>query len=288
MRSIVVTATTLLVVLLAPAAGADGGGRAEDVAVGSGRVWTTLDNRVVAVDPATGRIEAPAIHTGGYGAGLAVDGRTLWRLQPHSLVAASVSTRRVRFRTRLRAAHSPQAVAVGGGSVWLASIGPWHAGKGGVLVPDGPGIVLRIDPVSGAVRARVRIGRGPQAIAVGDGSVWVLNGRGLGADDTLDRIDLQTNHVVASMPVPHWSTSVAVGRRCVWVVSEPQSAGGVVTRIDARTNRPVTRRIPRSWIPAAVVLAAGSVWIADPGVAQLIRVDPRTLRVTGRVGLPLG
>ena len=325
MRALTAIGASVLIVVFAPGAFADGGGRAESVVAGGGRLWTTVQDRVYAVDPLSGQVRAPSIPTGVYGTALAIEGRTLWRLQPHSLVAVDVSTRRVRLRTgfgqaaytfaagrgavwvpsfdsdtltkidaktgarrwRLRVPHSPQAVAVGNGSVWLVSIGRWHSVHGGVVVPDGPGVVLRLDPATGAVRRRIRTDRGPAAIAVGKSAVWVLNGRGIGADDTLNRIDARTNRVVASIPVPHWSSALVVGRRYVWVVSEPRSAGGVVTRVDIRTSRTVTRRIPRSWIPAGVALAGGGVWVADPGVAQLIRIDPHTLRVTKRVSFPI-
>jgi streptogramin lyase len=76
---------------------------------------------------------------------------------------------------------------------------------------------------------------------------------------------------------------VTVGRRYACVVSEPRSAGGTITRVDLRTTHAVTRPIPHSWIPQGVVLASGGVWVADPGVAQLIRIDPHSLRVTKRV-----
>jgi len=49
----------------------------------------------------------------------------------------------------------------------------------------------------------------------------------------------------------------------------------------------VTRPILHSWIAQGVVLAVGGVWVADPGVAPLIRIVPHTLRVTRRVSFPM-
>jgi PQQ-like domain len=311
--------------LMAANAWGDGGGRAESVGVGGGKLWTTVRNGVVGVDPVTGRIGA-TIATGGNGRVIGAGGTTVWVVVgPRRLVGADPARRRVRIRVRLhhatyvgavgygavwlpgfatdtltkinartgkhrwdaRVPHSPIAVTAASGSVWVASVGRWHKGQGGVMVPDGPGIVSRLDPASGDVRARIHVGKGPQAAATGDGALWILNGRGIGASDTLDRIDMQTNKVVASIGVPHWSSAVACGRSYCWVVSAPKSAGGVVTRIDPRTNHAVTRRIPKSWIPAGVVAVRGRVWVADPGVAQLIRIDARTLRVMKRVKIPL-
>jgi hypothetical protein len=54
-----------------------------------------------------------------------------------------------------------------------------------------------------------------------------------------------------------------------------------------RSGRAVSRWIPHSWVPAAVTVAGGGVWIADPGVAQLVAVDPQTLHVTKRVAFSL-
>ena len=100
-------------------------------------------------------------------------------------------------------------------------------------------------------------------------------------------IDLRTNKVVASIKVPHWASDVACGTRYCWVVSEPKSAGGVATRIDPHSNKTVSRSIPNSWVPAAVVVVEGYVWVADPGRAALIRIDPQTLRVSKRVIIPV-
>ena len=323
MRALASVALALVAAVFVSGAAADGGGRAESVAFGAGQLWTTVQDRLVSVDPVTGR--SREIRTGVYGTAIAVTSRTAWRLQPHSLFGVNLSTRRVRVRLgfghaayalaagygavwlpsfgsdtltkvdgrtgmrrwQVRVAHSPEAVTTGDGSVWLASTGRWHKGRGDTMVPEGHGVVLRLDPMTGAVRARVLVDRGPTAIAFGAGDAWVLNGRGIGADDTLNRIDAGTNRVVASIRVPHWSSAVTVGRLYAWVVSEPKSAGGTITRIDLRTNHGITRPIPHSWIPQAVALASGGVWVADPGVAQLIRIDPHTLRVAKRVTFPV-
>jgi hypothetical protein len=322
--ALVCSLSVILACAFVRAAGADGGGRGEDVAAQGVRLWTTILDRVVGVDAASGR-KVASVRTGSYGTQLAVGEKLVWQLQPWELTAIDPSSQRVDMRIRLlhatyalatgydavwlpsfaedtlrkvdarngrrqwetRVAHSPQAVAVGAGSVWVASIGRWHKGRGGVVVTDGPGIVSRVDPETGMVNARIAVARDASAIAVGAGAVWALSGRGERSADTLDRIDARTNRVVAAIRVPHWPAAVAVGRRYVWVVSEPRSAGGVVTRIDPNSGRAVSRTIPQSWIPQAVTVAAGRIWIADPGVAELIEVDPRTMRVIGRVALPV-
>ncbi len=100
----------VVLVAFARGASADGGGRAETVAFGDGRLWTTMRDRVVAVNPATGRRTAE-IPTGGWGSVLAVANGTLWRLQPHSLVGVDLSSRRVRARIGLGQASYALAAA---------------------------------------------------------------------------------------------------------------------------------------------------------------------------------
>ncbi|MFL5922041.1 MAG: YncE family protein [Gaiellaceae bacterium] len=325
MRFALVLPAVLVLVAFARGAAADGGGRAEAVAYGSGRVWTTVRDRVVAVDPVTGRTLG-GLGTGVFGNAIVVANGTLWRLQPHELVGIRVSTGRVRARVglgqasyalaatanavwtasfdsdtltkaearsgrrvlRVRVPHWPMAIAAGSRAIWVASIGRAHSVRGGVIVPDGRGVLARVDAASGAVRARILVGRGPRALALDGDTVWVLEGRGVGARGQVDRVDVPRGRVMSSVKVPHWPEALAVGRRYVWVVSSPRSAGGVLTRIDKRTLRTVTQRIAGSWVPAAVTLAGGGVWAADPGVAALIRINPHTLAITKRVTFPVG
>jgi hypothetical protein len=305
-------------------AAADGGARGADLAGQGARLWTTILDGIVGVDAVSGK-KVVSVATGSYGTQVAVGRGNVWQLQPWKLTAIDPLSRRVRMRVPLLHAtyalatgygavwlpsfaedtlrkvdahsgkrrweahvgHSPQAVAVGAGSVWVASIGRWHRGQGGVVVTEGPGIVSRIDPDSGTVEAQITVESDASRIAVGAGSVWVLSGRNQHSSNILDRIDPETNDVVASIRVPHWSTALAVGGHYVWVVSAPRSSGGFVTRIDARSGRAVSHPIPHSWIPQAVAIVAGRIWIADPGVAELIRIDERTLRVSKRVHLPV-
>ena len=330
MRVRTAAASLLLALAVTSSGNADGGGRANDVALANGRIWTTARGALVRIDPGTNRVVGSRIYAGvgfqgariasGEGAVWALDVRALAMIDPsagrpsagrlrrtirlrhktYALAAgygavwlpsftddtlASVDARSGRRRTEIRVAHSPQAVAAGAGSVWVGSIGRWHKGPGGVITLDGPGIVSEIDPVTGSTRARITTCRGPEALAVKRGSVWVVCGRGVGADERLDRIDVRAKRVVDSFRVPHAAAALAVDARFVWVVSSPRGAGGVLTRIELATGQSRTRSIPHSWYPAAVAAAGGHVWVADPGVAGVIRLSAETMRVTGRVVL---
>ena len=72
-----------------------------------------------------------------------------------------------------------EAVVATSGAVWVASIGPWVVDRHGAFSPTGAGVVTRVDPRTDRIVARIRVGRGPGALAVADGAVWVTSFRGL-------------------------------------------------------------------------------------------------------------
>jgi hypothetical protein len=194
----------------------------------------------------------------------------------------------------------PLSVAVASGAAWVASVADW----------TDPGTLTRIDAGSG--RRRVLLGRHgtPQAIAVGDGSVWVqvaekgtnrvlqfgpggrlrsvtgvgtdgwLTADGLGAwvcchDRTLLRIDRSgQTHSAFSLPTdgPVWAAAGSI-----WF-----PGAGVLDRLDERTGR-ARARIPLEGA-ADVAAANGSVYAL--GTHALVRIDAATDRVLERRTLP--
>ena len=132
-------------------------------------------------------------------------------------------------------------VAVGAGAVWLAGD------------PFGRE-VWRIDPSSGRVTATIRPGFIPEAIAAGEGAVWVTSLFG----DKVSRIDPATNRIVATIPVGRSPDSIAAGGGAIWVTS---SIDDTLTRIDPATNR-VIATIRLSETPRAVAAGPDGIWIA--------------------------
>ncbi len=157
MRALASVALALVAAVFVSGAAADGGGRAESVAFGAGQLWTTVQDRLVSVDPVTGR--SRAIRTGVYGTAIAVTSRTAWRLQPHSLFGVNLSTRRV--RVRLGFGHAAYALAAGYGAVWLPSFGS--------------DTLTKVDGRTGGRRWQVRVAHSPEAVTTGDGSVWLAS-----------------------------------------------------------------------------------------------------------------
>jgi hypothetical protein len=126
--------------------------------------------------------------------------------------------------------------------------------------------LLRID-TSGRRRASFTL---PLAdpIWTGDGSLW------LDALTRLDSIDPRAGRVLARIPLRS-VTSLAVGGGSVYALQD-----GVITRIDAATNRIlVQRRLPG--VTQAVVVASGGIWVTSvartPPSERVFRLNPRTL-----------
>ena len=161
------------------------------------------------------------------------------------------------------------------------------------------GEVLRIDPKSHEVTARVKLGGGEVRVATGAGAVWALYGdlltAGAQAPVVVARIDPRTNRVVARIPArsPQGKNfaplSLRADRHHVWIIG----AQGAM-RIDPATNagdrfvaygfasrprkggRPEPARPPA--VPVAGAVAEGErVWVlATDG--RLLALDARTGR----------
>ena len=167
----------------------------------------------------------------------------------------------------------PNAVAVGQGSVWV--------------VRDGRR-VLRIDPGSGEVVARLGAGDdlGSEracGIAVGEGAIWVTTISGQVA-----RLNPETNRLARLIAVED-AACVAVGARGVWVTSPNL---GVVTRIDPATNE-VVAEIDVDGFPEGIVTRFGSVWVAnsappDGTGGSVLRINPGTEAVGRTIEIPSG
>jgi streptogramin lyase len=191
-------------------------------------------------------------------------------------------------------------LAIAGGSVWVTIRGQ-----------DGSGAVARVNPVNGAIQARIALPTGASGVVSGFGSVWVSSTEA----GVVSRIDPRTNRVVASIATSPRPRFMAVGRDAVWVMHLKNNA---VSRLDPRSNleiasivtgapetgggdiavgeggvwlpvskRPLTRLDERSGKviqtfsggrgTGAAAVAFGSVWISDYKAGEVWRVPVRAL-----------
>ncbi len=157
-------------------------------------------------------------------------------------------------------------VTVAAGAVW---VGGWDTGK-----------LVRVDPATNRVAARVPVGRpqeSPIAIAATAGAVWVVDF----GDALVLRVDPATNRVVARIPVRGGAGGIAAGMGAVWVTSGEggDQRHGWVQRIDPTRNRVVaTIAVPRGML-WDIVTDGPSMWVGSQ-LGGLWRIDAHTSRVT--------
>jgi len=145
-----------------------------------------------------------------------------------------------------------------------------------LLARSGEGHSVDQAPVALAratVGASIGVGGAPVAVAVGGGSVWVIDA----ARGTLSAIDARTRRVKRhQVQVSGGPFAVAVGEGAVWVAC----GDGTIRAFDVRHARPVGRA---AHVRGANGLAAGAggVWVTSRLARTLTRIDPLTHR-TGR------
>jgi streptogramin lyase len=170
--------------------------------------------------------------------------------------------------TRLEGFHATQMV-VADGSLWATQANQSN--------------LLRIDPVTGAVRARIETGGSPGAVVAGGGAIWVHDWE-LGR---LVKVDPRTNRVVKALALHQVNSGdVAFGAGSVWAAAD----GDALLRIDPRTVA-VTKRAPlgaaasRAKV-ATLVVNGDVVWVVmDDGA--ILEVDAGTGGILGRAHGPV-
>jgi DNA-binding SARP family transcriptional activator/ABC-type transport system substrate-binding protein/streptogramin lyase len=135
----------------------------------------------------------------------------------------------------------------------------------------------RIDPTTRKPNGPViSLGATPAGLAVGFGSVWVLD-RDV---PQLLRVDPDIGRVLKKIPLPlaagYFPAGVTVGDGSVWAAYD---SPGQLVRIDPATGRVVKRIVIGS--PTAIAFGAEAVWIGGP-YDGVTRVDPRTNTVRHR------
>ncbi len=163
--------------------------------------------------------------------------------------------------TKVDAGEPTYGLATGGGSVWVGGLGS--------------GNVLRVDPASGKIRARISIGARVFNLAAAPGAVWgVAN-----LTNTAARIDTRTGKVTASVQVGNGPYDIEWGFGSAWVSNALE---GTVSRI---TGKKVVKTIKVGVEPNGLSAIGSYLWVTDHTAGKLLRLDPRTNRVTGTVPL---
>jgi serine/threonine-protein kinase len=121
--------------------------------------------------------------------------------------------------------RNPDAMAVGGGAVWVAN--------------EGDGTVTRIDQSTGNVMDRaIQVGGSPKAIAFAEGSVWVADSHG-----AVRQIDANSDAPGGRIKVDQFPAAVGIDKGIVWVAASSQRAAhyrgapGTVRRLEQSTGK---------------------------------------------------
>jgi DNA-binding beta-propeller fold protein YncE len=159
--------------------------------------------------------------------------------------------------TSIPVAEAPVGVAVGRGSVWVASNG---------------GTISRIQP-----RTRKKyVGGAPNSIAVSpNGSVWVANK----ASESVTEIDPELK-VPRSIPVGREPDTLTVDAGADWVqhlgeeVWVANSGENTLSRISARSGKVLGPRIEVGEHPTGIAVGEGAVWVANSKSETITRINP--------------
>jgi hypothetical protein len=241
---------------------------------------------LVRIDPVANEVldRVPGVMGGG---GIAVGNGAVWLGSPafDRLLRVDLRTGTVtRVRTGSSNPEMPFQPVLAGGLVWVAN----HRG----------GTVARIDPATGTLVDPIRWGDpgpgGPMHLATDGASVWVAATR----DPTVIEIDVRTGTVRARLDLGPSGTcgGLALGAGSLWVASgidpDPTLCGAgqpTLNRVDVATGAIDPIELPDEALD--VEYHAGDVWVLtgtispDPHMTALVRIDPETNQVVGRLSL---
>lgn len=167
---------------------------------------------------------------------------------------------------RVRVHGSAEALAVGGGYLWVTS--PKDSG--------GDNSVSRIDLRTRKLVSSTAVGNLPLYVAFGYGSAWVANYKGDSLSVVRPGSDTAETIGVSGGPL-----GVAAGAGGIWVVAFWDNE---LVRIDPETRR-VLHRTRVGDGPLAVAVGGGSVWVTNRDSKTVSRIDPATNRVAATIHL---
>jgi DNA-binding SARP family transcriptional activator len=196
---------------------------AKKLAVGNGVIWVaSSDGSVYRIDPRTGRRVA-TIH-GLHSGSVALDPTGVWALGADvdrgyiSLISARANS--VVTRMTVPSANIG-AATVGDGALWFTG---HDQGAHGAITGIGQESLWRVR-VGDTAHVNLGLGLGTPGIALGDGSIWVINP---GAD-TVIRVNPTTLRVLKTIGLPGPPGGIAFDDGVVWVsvTTAYSSTGGI-------------------------------------------------------------
>ena len=218
-------------------------------------VWNLQPFSLVQIDSDSGevlnRVGSPF---GGDAGWFLPDGKNVWFTDTELVRVDAASGRLVdRFGiAETRHLHGLAWVARCADSLWVAN--------------EVEGQVVRVDPETGAVEARLSL---PYAwsVACGDGGLWVTSS----TSGDVRRIDPSSNSFVATAEVPPPHPNLAVGGGYAWTTNE---TNGTLYKIDRRGTIVATYQTGDG--ARQLSFDAGTVWVANTDAGTVTGIEAAT------------
>jgi DNA-binding SARP family transcriptional activator/streptogramin lyase len=230
------------------------------VTTGNGKFWlASFTNGFTEIEPRSGEILRRLLPPFGNGTNLASPGRrSVWFTGKVGLARYDLTSNRVAARYRpFRPQHGfgLYGITRTAGSVWVASVEENE--------------VIRIDPSTGAVEARIPIPK-PWWLASGDGGLWV-------SSDSVGllRIDPSNNRIVAIGHVPEPIDEVVVGAGYAWATN---SRRGTAYKVDRAGHIVATFRTGAGAHEPS--FSGGKLWVSNEKTGTLTGIDAATSTCT--------
>jgi streptogramin lyase len=247
------------------------------MAVGEGGVWAYTfsgvpnlngANTVIHIDEATGAVESTTKVRFIFGTGqsIVVGSRTVWYIGGLETTV---------YRINPATDQSLPSVSIAGGDVTDLVLG-----SGYLWVGSSDRTLTRFNALTGRFVDRISIDASPDALAFGQGSVWVLDRLA----NQVVRVDGLSGRVLGRVTPNGSLVDVAAGDEGVWLLDD---VAGTVTPVDPETNS-VGAPLPVGSKPSGIAVGRGFVWVTDQSDGHLYRVDPVLRDVTAfDLGAPL-
>jgi DNA-binding SARP family transcriptional activator/streptogramin lyase len=253
------------------------------------------------LDGTSGRLLA-AIPTDGTPSAIAVGQRATWIGDGLHNSVLEVDHRAEHVRRAVRLGAPPHALTFAGNALWIAdgfdgklqrlSRGqvsrPFRPtptsqgrlaltpGAGSLWIASQDGLVVRIDPRTRRVQARIHVGLSNDLVFDATG-IWLA----AATQDALLHLDPLTNRVVSTIPIGGIPQAVTTGAGSIWATTP---AGNRVWRIDPRHNA-VVASIPATDQPKDIAVTNKLVWVGSGSSPVIVAIDPRTNQVVRTIHL---
>jgi streptogramin lyase len=171
---------------------------------------------------------------------------------------------------KVRAGPRPNALALGGGRVWVGASGAER------LAAIDPGATRRLRAI------RPIVGESAADMAVSKGALWVALTRAR----RLVRLDpTRGRRLAAPVKLHARPTAIAAHGRDVWIGLQRANGTGEVARLDAATGE-IEAAVRGVGGIVGIELAHGSLWTLHRAAPRLVRRNPRTVVPRARIRMP--